>query len=419
MARRPLKAGAAGSGKISIRALPSGRFAARARYRDLDGVVRPVEAQAADKAAAEEALVAKLNARSGPPVKKVKSTSGPGGEQLSTESDTQITRIGANTTIRDAVNLWLHEVSQDTDRKIQTRDFWRQVARQTVLKAGNDPKIADLTVAEFDAGVIRRYLQKLNRTTPGQAGKARLLINAVLRDAVIDGAIPHNPVLELKRPKKKKRPPTRALSVEEFRLLMASVETWRTAAAAAGGAPRDPSFLLVDLLWVLAGTGLRVNEALGLRTADIDFTSTPPSFTLHGTLVQVTGKPTEWQPSTKGTAGDERTMTLPSYAVRALERQIQLNGHHEFVFITGTGGFVSNRNVTRSLRQARPSSLSFFTPHTLRRSVATWVKAATSLAAASAQLGHGTEDVTSQYYIQPEERESVDNAAALDDLLDP
>jgi integrase len=404
---------------MSTRVLPSGRVAARSRFKDTDGVVRPVEAQGADETSARAALTAKLNARTGPPVMRKKPKVGPDGELLSPHFETSVSRMRASTTMRDAVNLWLDEVNQDPHRKIQTRDFWRQVARQTILKTSpvRALNVSELTIEEFDAGTIRRYLVALDSKTPGQARKARLLIKSVMQDAVVDKAISHNPVQELRPLRKKPRLPTRALSIGEFRLLMNSVTSWREETVAKGGAPRDPSYLLVDLLWVLAGTGLRVNEALGLRVADLDLDAPIPQLTLRGTLVQVTGKPITWQSSTKTKSGDDRTMAIPEVVVTALRRQIALNGPAEYVFTTGTGGFVSNRNITRSLRRARPTTLEFFTPHTLRRSVATWLKQKKGLTAATAQLGHGTEDVTSEFYVEVEERTNVDNASALNELL--
>ena len=306
MARRALDEGAAGRGKISFRTLRNGRVAARCRFRDTDGSVRLVEAQGATEEDARTALTSKLNARKGPPIRKLKPVYGPDGEFLSGEFSTVVGRISADTTMRDAVLMWITEVSTDPHRKMQTRDFWRQVARQTVLKDKGH-----VTVAEFDAGEIKRYLFKLAKTKPSQARHARLLIKAVLADAVIDKAIAHNPVFEFKAPKRPKRPPTRALSIEEYRELMVAIEDWRTANLGKGGAPRDSSHLLVDLMHVLAGTGLRINEALGLRLKDIDFNSSPPKLTVNGTLVQVTGHPVTFQPSTKGAAGDDRTIAGP------------------------------------------------------------------------------------------------------------
>jgi len=63
-------------------------------------------------------------------------------------------------------------------------------------------------------------------------------------------------------------------------------------------------------------------------------------------------------------------------------------------------------------------ALNFVTPHTFRRSVATWLKAADATAAATAQLGHSSEAVTEEFYIQQQTRGTVDNSVLLQSILE-
>src|SRR5690606_24075947 len=92
------------------------------------------------------------------------------------------------------------EVSADTGRRTQTRDYWRRVARQTVLK---NQKLARTPLAEVTAGNLNRYLNELALKTPAQSKKARMLIRQVLQSAVLDGAVPHNVAHDLPKPKRR------------------------------------------------------------------------------------------------------------------------------------------------------------------------------------------------------------------------
>lgn len=64
MPRRSLPVGT--WGKIRRRKLGPGRFTARARFRDYDGITRDVEARGATAAAAEHALLEALRDRAAP-----------------------------------------------------------------------------------------------------------------------------------------------------------------------------------------------------------------------------------------------------------------------------------------------------------------------------------------------------------------
>jgi integrase len=212
------------------------------------------------------------------------------------------------------------------------------------------------------------------------------------------------------------------LTAEDFQHMRNLILRWRTARAGVGGAQRDRSFVLTDIVEILGGTGLRINELLGLRHSDVDHEL--GTVAVCGTLVELQGIGLQFQPRTKTPAG-MRTITLPRFALDALRRQARLNGHPEYIFSTGTGNFVNSHNVARSWRAARAGSrLAWVEMKTLRASVATWVDGGAGLAAASSQLGHavvavGGSKVTAKYYIGKKGRKVVDNSALLSDLLGP
>lgn len=412
MANRRLQTGPAGSGRVAVRVLASGRYAARCRVRDSDGALRSVEATGDSDDAAREALANKLNARTGPPIRRPKRGKLP--VPANDDLQTDIECIEADTLMRDAIAVWLMEVNQDPDRRPQTRQFYRHVARQTLL-----PEFGRKKVSELTPGIIDKYLKKLTRTTPTQARNARKVLRMVLMTCVLDGAIPMNPVLSVPRQKPGKPRPVRALDAAGFNQMRALLAAWRTESTGKNGAPRDPSFAATDAIEVMIGTGLRIGEVLALRPADLNLDAEVPGLIVTGTLIEVAGAGgVQRQPFPKSQES-VRKITLPAFVVRALRRQMELNGSPDLVFTSGTGRCISPGNIRRAWREARHGSdLEWVTPHTLRRSVATILEGSVNIDAAAQQLGHADSRVTEAHYIE-KHRQTADNAALLEGLLSP
>ena len=80
-------------------------------------------------------------------------------------------------------------------------------------------------------------------------------------------------------------------------------------------------FVLTDVVEILGGTALRINELLGLRHSDVDYEQ--GTVAVCGTLVELDGLGLKFQPRTKTPAG-MRTITLPRFALGALQRQAKL-----------------------------------------------------------------------------------------------
>ena len=71
------------------------------------------------------------------------------------------------------------------------------------------------------------------------------------------------------------------------------------------------------------------------------------------------------------------------------------------IFASRNGTWLSPNNVRRQWRQARAETdLGWVTPHTFRKTVATLIDREADAKTAAAQLGHGSEDVTTTYYIE-------------------
>jgi integrase len=151
----------------------------------------------------------------------------------------------------------------------------------------------------------------------------------------------------------------------------------------------------------MLATGARIGEILALRWEDLDLAATSPTLTICGTLVQVKGQGVFRQPWTKSDAG-YRMIVLPRFAVgMLLTRKLDAaDNPHDAIFASRRGSWLSPNNVRRQWRQARADTdLTWVTPHTFRKTVATLIDKEADTKTAAAQLGHASEQVTDTYYI--------------------
>jgi integrase len=159
----------------------------------------------------------------------------------------------------------------------------------------------------------------------------------------------------------------------------------------------------------------RPNEVLALRWSDVDLLADPPTVTITGTLIdhgRIPGKPLHRQDARKGDA-PPHTVLLRRFGVEALTALVAESGMDGPVFANRTGGWMSLTNMRRSLRAALPADLSWMTPHSLRRTVATVVRDARGPAQAQQQLSHAKLATTEAHYLQRQTR-GPDVRAVLD-----
>lgn len=142
----------------------------------------------------------------------------------------------------------------------------------------------------------------------------------------------------------------------------------------------------------------------------------PPTVTVTDTLIdhgRIPGKPVHRQGKRKHGA-PPHTVVLPKFGVEALTALIADTGGLEGpVFANRDGGLMSLANMRRAL----PEDLSWVTPHSFRRTVATVVRDTHGPAAAQKQLSHAKLSTTEAHYLQrqtsgPDVRESLDRFAA-------
>jgi integrase len=136
-----------------------------------------------------------------------------------------------------------------------------------------------------------------------------------------------------------------------------------------------------------------------------------------GTIVSPAGKPTRRQPHSK-TVKSTRTVSVPSWAAEVLRKCLvkvaSEDGEH-LIFFTGNKTPLTTNNVRRRLRAVlEGSGVEGVTPHSFRRTVATFVDRARGADLAAEMLGHTSAQITKEHHIEPGEKVNPVTAEILE-----
>lgn len=246
-------------------------------------------------------------------------------------------------------------------REVYLRDV-AALRAQLAAKKGKDHDLARLSALE-----VRGFLASLFDAN-GAATMNRKLssIRAFCRFLVKRGVIVGNPAAAIRGPKKPKSLP-RALDVDDaFRLVEAPTTLGRTTARALSPAEDARHALLrlrdAALMELLYSTGLRVSEACGLDTTDID----RDRYGVPLVLVR------------RGKGNKSRQVPLGGAADRALAAYLPARRalgatDHAALFVNAEGGRLTPRSVQRLVRAWTVAGgiHARVTPHALRHTFAT------------------------------------------------
>jgi integrase len=311
--------------------------------------------------------------------------------------------VTEQTSLSDLFELWIETkrlVDGVSDQTAQSyRDAW---------KVHGEHQLGALRVTELPTSRANAYLQQIG--APAQAKRLRMILSGMYGLVVRYDVLAVNPIREA-RTVKTERKPARAATAAEFERVRAAVRAY---AGRKAPGPR-PGRLLAAFVELLAATGARPNEVLALRWSDVDLLAEPPTVTIAGTLIdhgRIAGKPLHRQDTRKGDA-PPHTVLLPHFGVEALTALVAESGMDGPVFANRDGGWMSLANMRRSLRAALPPDLSWMTPHSLRRTVATVVRDGAGPAQAQQQLSHAKLATTEAHYLQRQTR-GPDVRAVLD-----
>lgn len=351
MGRPPLPLGTAGD--FTFTAMPNGSTRARARYRDMDGKIRLIERHGDSKDKAKRALRAAIADRQTP-------TSG------TLERTTRVTELAA---------VWW-VVFQDKDSAPATVRRYREVLDWYIL-----PKLGAVRLNECSVGLLDNVLQEIKDTHGAATAK---LCQTVMRHlfslATRRNAIPSNPMLSVE-PVHAPQKAVDALTVDQVHKLREQL----------------PQGDLRDVLDVLLATGARIGEVLALRWEDVDLESDAPRLSITGTVVRGPDGKIQRQPHPKS-AGSHHRLFLPHFGADVFRRRRQWT---QLVFPSGRETPMDPSNFRKKWRAAlKGSEFERVHPHMIRATVATRLARASSVAAASAQLGHASEAITLRHYVQ-------------------
>lgn len=355
------------------------RWRAKTRVRDDDGKLRAVVKVAKTKAAAEAALKATLRDRETP--------TAPG-----------VTGYRKDMTVTDAANLWVRSILR-ADSKLSERSQTQYEA--SVRNHVHGSSIAEMEIRRVKVSSVEAWLQGVaDGTGTGAAKTARSVMLNILDAAMRDGALDINPARQARpakaeTPRETERDTTRALTKAEREQLIA----W------ASYVPQAVKQDVVDVLAWMAGTGVRIGEALGQRWEDVNLDT-------GVTIVRGTKS-----------AASVRTITLPAWLRDRMVHRAKMHGTVGVVFHSPGDPNKSaqpsrerqrdRRNVQRIMRKVfDDAGFEWATPHSLRRTVASLAdEAGAPIQSIARHLGHADPSMTMRVYLDRSQ------AADLSDVL--
>ncbi len=380
--RPPLRIGT--HGKINRINQGGGKWLARCRYRDTDGVTRIVEKVSPvgqydqyGKLAEEELLAVLAN--------RNRSTSEGG--------------INADTKVAALVDQYLDRLEED-GRARMTMATYRYTTTK-LKKFIGALRVGESSPARVDAAL--RSMRNAHGAT--MARQSKTILRGALQLAVMASAITTNPVRDVQPLRSKSQPKgASALTAGQLRDLLVRLPN--------SDYCRDHD--LVDPITLLVATGLRRSELLGLRWEDFD--DETGLLTVTGKVVRVKGEGIFRVDETKSAAG-RRTIPLPQFAITMLRRRRRLPyfGEQAVIFPSTAGTLRDPNNFAAEWRTVREQlGVQGATTHSFRKTLATLIDdEGLSARIGADHLGHSHVSMTQDRYMS---RGRIHNQVA--DLLD-
>ena len=388
MGRPPLPVGTWGN--ITTSRTGTG-WRARTHFRDFDGVTRRVERNGRTAGAARNALTAYLSERSAP-----------AGDDIT-----------GTTRLSELAEVWFAE---NQDRwAVNTVRRYRDTLEDHVLAGVGNLLVREATVSRLD-----RFLKATSEQTgPATAKSCRAVLSGMMALAVRHDAIRSNPLRDVAGITVTPKDEARAMTVDEVQAVRRTVAAWIVGAPTPDGRPRrgrPPADDLLDIVDVLVATGLRIGELLAVRWCDVDLDA--GTLDVNGTIVMSDAKPSRPMRQDKPKSDrSRRRLVLPAFAVDALLRRrvaITAANVHDVVFPSAAGTLRDPGNVRKQLNKVLAEvGMTWVTPKTFRKTVATVIAHEGSLRDAAGQLGHASDDVTRRHYVQ-RRHDAPDSRVVLD-----
>jgi integrase len=377
--RRPLPPGA--YGQISVAEEPrKGKpsYRAKVRFRDADGITRPVVRYGQTKGRARTALLETLADR---------------------QAVIKASTITGNTTVADLAELW-H--AADHQWSTNTRDTYRAYIDRHVT-----PNLAGMRLREIRPSVVNRVLTGIrDRSGKGAAKTTRTVLAGMFDWAIGQDAMQANPARGTVKIGSTGKAAV-ALTREQVDVVSDGLRASR----------RAVELDMADLVDWMLGTGMRIGEACAIRAASLDLDA--GIVEVDATAVRHKGRGMVIQLRPKTAAGWRR-LALPAGLVEMLRRRAgelrwaarsvtmfnpDLGEYFEqvnpgVVFPSPGGHLRDPSNTSGDLREVLAPFGIDATFHTFRKTVATRMdEAGLSARTIADQLGHSKPSMTLDVYM--------------------
>ena len=317
--------------------------------------------------------------------------------------------VNSNMRLDSFLDEWL--LSQQTRLRPSSHHSYVIAAKRLKQQLGRY-KLQALTPLQIEK-VYAEMLDHGGRNGEGLAAKTVKNTHVVLRKALADaerlGLVTRNSAAAARGP-----------AVTRPEMSTWSSDQLKTFSLAAQNTRMRHAFI------ILATTGMRRGEALGLRWSDIDFDSS--QIAIVQTVSTVNGKIVVGQPKT---SGSRRTVYVHDVTIKALRQQRQLQAEerlaagpawqpdNDLVFRNVTGGPVNPDQFSRHFDQiVARADVPRIRLHDLRHTNATLsLKAGVHPKVVSERLGHSSIAITLDLYSHVTPGISRDAAAAVESMM--
>ncbi|UKA55143.1 site-specific integrase [Arthrobacter sp. FW305-BF8] len=384
MSRNPLPLGT--WGVIHTAKATDKSWRARAKYRDLDGKTRKVEAWGPSAAAARRNLQIKLQSRQTP----------------------RSALVTSSTKISSLADVFLAEL-ESSDKASRTKDKYAHTVTKYI-----SPQIGSVRVGETTSGVVDHFIRNVVEAVgPATARTCAAVLSWMFKIALRHDAVSINPVLGLSIPKSRAAKP-QALDPEQFTDMRTKLLAWEREPALGRSRTQE----LHEIADFLVNTGLRAGELFALMWTDIDLDADPPTAHVHATVIRTSTGGVTIQDHPKSEHGI-RYVTIPPNLVTALrDRRARQDSSDtsnplDLVFPSSTGTVCDPNNVGKTWRKAADAiGYSWVTLKTFRKANATLIARTMGAETAAYQAGHSKVSMTRKHYVE-EYKEAIDTRAVL------
>lgn len=407
MARQKMVVGTYGDINCTQRA--NGTWLARARYCDVDGVVREYRKSGETKNKARGNLKAFFVEHTG--------TFGDGA-------------IAPDDTVQELLDLWFAKMEKAGRPTPETLAAYKYHLRWVLDRDKTEHPLGAYQLRHVRPVIIQAALDSAD-ISADMRKKIRSVLVRAFNLAIFHEALNGNPasaVPSVPVPRVKKK----SIPVEDLDAVRAAIREWANAERRNGPKSVD----LPDIVDLLIATGMRIGEVLALRWSDIELTAPSarrddetwfPWLMVNGQITSK-GKRVNYGK----THAAIRPIALPDWAASLLRRRKleQPPNDIDAVFASRNGTWHFPGNVQSRLWHIRQlddyadiAALRDVSPHSFRRTVATEIDEVYDADAAKDQLGHTSKTVTERHYINrrlvvPDYRAATERLAPRSDPPD-